>query len=143
MKTNVFDVANYILLQTGQITTMKLQKLLYYCQAWSLVWDEKPLFPEEIQAWANGPVVPELYNAHRGFFEVVRFKIGDAVKVQGEAKETIDKVLEAFADKPAKWLIDLTHLESPWIDARAGLGSNDRSNVVITKEAMFDYYSSL
>ena len=62
---SVFDVAKYVLKKTGQITTMKLQKLVYYCQAWSLAWDGKPLFPEEFKAWANGPVCQELFVKHR------------------------------------------------------------------------------
>lgn len=143
MKTNVFDIANYILSRTGQITTMKLQKLVYYCHAWSLVWDEKPLFPERIEAWANGPVVPTLYNFHRGMFEVKSLKLGDPTKIQGETKETIDKVLETLANKSTKWLIDLTHLESPWLDARNGLGTGERGNSEISNEAIFNYYSSL
>lgn len=57
----VFDVAEYILQKLGEVTTMKLQKLVYYCQAWSLVWDEQPLFEDDFQAWANGPVCPALF----------------------------------------------------------------------------------
>ncbi|HCU23588.1 MAG TPA: hypothetical protein DF383_01115, partial [Deltaproteobacteria bacterium] len=68
--TSVHDVATYILKKTGPITAMKLQKLVYYSQAWSLVWDEKPLFKEKIEAWTNGPVVPALYRLHRGKFEI-------------------------------------------------------------------------
>lgn len=45
---NVSDVAAYILQKHGRMTTMKLQKLVYYSQAWSLVWDEKPLFQERM-----------------------------------------------------------------------------------------------
>ena len=52
------DVAAYILQKKGEMTAMKLQKLVYYSQAWSVVWDERPLFHEKIEAWANGPVVP-------------------------------------------------------------------------------------
>ncbi len=58
MTVSVESVAAYILSQHGKLSAMKLQKLVYYCQAWSLVWDEAPLFQEQIQAWANGPVVP-------------------------------------------------------------------------------------
>ena len=65
-----FDVAKYILEEKGNLTAMKLQKLLYYCQAWSLVWDEKPLFENTIQAWVNGPVLPAAYNYHRGQYFV-------------------------------------------------------------------------
>ena len=57
----VFDVAFYILDKLGDMSTMKLQKLCYYAQAWSLAWDGFPLFDEEFQAWANGPVCRELY----------------------------------------------------------------------------------
>ena len=44
---NVFDIAKYILEYAGPMSTMKLQKLCYYSQAWSLVWDDEELFPEE------------------------------------------------------------------------------------------------
>ena len=52
---NVFDTAKYILEQKGDMSTMKLQKLCYYSQAWGLVWDDEPLFDEDFEAWANGP----------------------------------------------------------------------------------------
>ncbi len=48
---NVHDVSAYILKHWGPMTAMKLQKLVYYSQAWGLVWDEEPLFPERIEAW--------------------------------------------------------------------------------------------
>ena len=65
----VHDVAAYILEHHGPMTAMKLQKLVFtYSQAWSLVWDEQALFPERIEAWANGPVVPALYDQHRRRF---------------------------------------------------------------------------
>ncbi|MCC6923464.1 MAG: DUF4065 domain-containing protein [Nitrosomonas sp.] len=63
---NAFDVADYILVKQGAISAMKLQKLIYYSQAWSLVWDDEPLFNNKIEAWANGPVVRDLYEKHRG-----------------------------------------------------------------------------
>jgi uncharacterized phage-associated protein len=44
------------------LTNLCLQKLLYYAQAWSLVLRESELFPEEIEAWRWGPVVPAVYN---------------------------------------------------------------------------------
>ena len=67
---SVDDVAAYILSRKGPMSAMKLQKLVYYCQAWSLVWDDAPLFREPIEAWANGPVCPPLWERHRGRFEL-------------------------------------------------------------------------
>jgi len=66
----VLDVAAYILGKHGPMTHMKLQRLVYYSQAWHLAWDGVPLFPERIEAWANGPVVPVLYEALKGEFLV-------------------------------------------------------------------------
>lgn len=66
----MFDVAEYILASHGEMTAMKLHKLCYYAQAWHLAWDGAALFEEESQAWANGPVVPALFEAHRGVFRV-------------------------------------------------------------------------
>lgn len=143
LQANVFDVARYILGKTGSISTMKLQKLVYYCQAWSLVWDEQPLFEQKIEAWANGPVVPVLYDAHKGLFSIKDLRYGNVEKLSEKQIETIDSVLDELGNKPAKWLIDLTHMEDPWLNARTGLSTSDRGNVEITHESMFDYYSSL
>ena len=44
----------------GQMTAKKLEKLVYYAQAWHLARHQRPLFPETIEAWAQGPVVRHL-----------------------------------------------------------------------------------
>lgn len=140
----VFDVAAYILEQQGEMTAMKLQKLVYYAQAWSLVWDEKPLFENRIEAWANGPVVPDLYQAHKGMFRVAYGMIsGEETELAPEQKETIDAILKYYGDKSSQWLSDLTHAEDPWKDARCGLDAGERGNREITHEAMAEYYGSL
>lgn len=143
---NVFDVASYILEQKGPMSAMKLQKLVYYSQAWSLVWDDEPLFQEEFQAWANGPVSPSLYNQHRGCYTVdttifSEFRSEDALTF--EQIETINIVLDAYANKSAQWLSDQTHSERPWIDARDGLEDKQRGSIPITLESMAEYYGSL
>jgi len=110
---NVFDVAAYIVSKLGTISTMKLQKLVYYAQAWSLVWDEQPLFQEPIEAWANGPVVRDLFYFHIGQFSVSSIPIGNPSLLNNTQRETIDAVLGFYGDKPAQWLIDLSHQEKP------------------------------
>jgi uncharacterized phage-associated protein len=141
----VFDVAKYIVKRQGTITTAKLQKLVYYSQAWSLVWDEKPLFNNEIQAWANGPVSPDLFQLHKGKFQVSskNFPKGDTGQLNVEEMETIDSVLKYYGDKSAQWLIDLTHLEDPWKEAREGCAAGERCTNEITIASMMDYYSGL
>lgn len=136
------DVAAFILQQQGEMTAMKLQKLVYYCQAWSLVWDEQPLFSEEIEAWANGPVVRSLYAQHKGHFKVNEWN-GDIRKLSDNQRDTILKVLEFYAPMSAQALSDLTHNEEPWIEARTGLAVGERGKRVISHAAMAEYYSSL
>ncbi|HEX9737104.1 MAG TPA: type II toxin-antitoxin system antitoxin SocA domain-containing protein [Thermoanaerobaculia bacterium] len=139
----VHDVAAYILERSGEMTTMKLQKLVYYAQAWSLVWDEAPLFPQRVEAWANGPVVRELYDAHRGKFKVSSWRRGRGDALTDKQRETVDAVLDFYGGRSSQWLSDLTHLEAPWRDARAGLAPGERGSREITHAAMAEYYSSL
>ena len=62
---DIIDVAAYILEKVGDVSTMKLQKLAYYSQAYCLVDKHEALFGNSIEAWANGPVIPDLFKAHR------------------------------------------------------------------------------
>lgn len=140
----VRDVAEYILEQRGGMTAWKLQKLVYYAQAWSLVWDERPLFTEQIEAWANGPVVRELYDLHRGQFQITTVN-GSSARLGSTQIETIDAVLKKYGAKSSQWLRDLTHREDPWKLARKreGLVGTERGNAVITHGDMLTYYGSL
>ena len=51
---NVFDTAKYILEQKGDMSTMKLQKLCYYSQAWGLVWDDEPFLTRTLRLGPMG-----------------------------------------------------------------------------------------
>ena len=126
-RVSVFDAAEYLLQKMGTMTTMKLHKLLYYAQAWSLVWDENILFPERIEAWANGPVIPALYSNHRGMYEISGTRIGNPQKLSEEQKETLDVIIKDYGVMHSQRLSDLTHMELPWRDARKGIPAGERS----------------
>ena len=142
---NVFDVAQYILKKSGTLTTMKLQKLLYYSQAWSLAWDGVPLFEEEFEAWANGPVCRDLYNLHKGVFSLSQIQEGDEKKLTDNQIETVDIVLDHYGDKSPHWLSELTHMERPWKETREEnhCEPGEICNAVISKDLMQDYYGGL
>lgn len=144
MRVRAIDVADYILQEHGVMSAMKLQKLAYYTQAWHLVWEDKELFPEEIQAWANGPVIPDLYNRHHGSFSLApEFFKGDTSRLTEKNKDVVHRVLKFYGDKDAQWLSDLTHMEEPWKIARVGLADGERGSSVISIESMSEYYSSI
>lgn len=142
---SVFDTAKYITEKIGEVSAMKLQKLMYYSQAWNLVWEEEALFDEEFQAWANGPVLPSLYARHKGQFKVTNslFSDNNSENLTPSQKQNIDKVLSFYGNKTAQWLSDLTHQERPWLDARGETAPGERSENVITKAAIHEYYSSI
>ncbi len=140
---SVFDVCQYVLVKTGDITAMKLQKLCYYSQAWSLVWNETPLFNDKIEAWANGPVIPALYWAHRGQFLINSISQGSVEKLSDSQKGIIDKIVDFYGQYNPQQLSDLTHIESPWRDARGGIPDGVRCDKEITHASMMEYYSQL
>ncbi len=146
---HVNDVARYILDKLFEkngcsITAWKLQKLVYYCQAWSLVWDERLLFQEEIEAWTDGPVCRALYELHRGRMNLEPMDIeGDPSLLDDKAKETIDGVLDFYGDKSGNYLRELTHMERPWKETRGDTKPGYSSNAVISPELMRQYYGGL
>lgn len=143
---DVFDVAKYILEKDGKdMTTFKLQKLVYYSQAWSLVWDDAPLFSNKIYAWANGPACHDLYNLHQGKFTINASELssGDSSKLTETQKETIDLVYKSYGHLTGQQLSNLTHTETPWMKAREGLSIGERGSNVITTDSMVEYYSGI
>ena len=141
-RVRVVDVADHILDTLGRLTAMKLQKLVYYAQAWSLAWTDRPLFGEPIEAWTNGPVVPDLYALHRSEFWVDAVG-GDRSALSDQQRAIVDTVLATYGKVSAQALVDLTHGEEPWRRARVGLEPGSRGNVVIGWRLMRDYYRDL
>lgn len=145
---NALDVAAHIVAELGApVTAMKLQKLVYYSYAWHLVWEERPLFPDRIEAWANGPVVPSLYDLHRGSFTVDpgSFPGGDPGRLTKAERESVQAVIDAYGGKSAHELSELTHSEAPWraTRERAGLAVGERGRAPISDADMFEFYDGL
>jgi len=123
--------------------TWKLQKLVYYSQAWHLVWDSEPLFDEPIEAWSNGPVVPALFREHRGRFKMNRWPKGSIARLTRSQRESIDVVLRHYGKRTGIELREQTHREPPWKDARGDLPVGTPGKTEITPGAMASYYGSL
>lgn len=143
---SVFDVAAYILRAKGRMSTWKLQKLCYYAQAWSLVWEEEPLFRERIEAWVGGPVVPALYQWHRRRYQVTTPPpSGNPDVFTDDQVDTLNIILDDYGHMSATQLVALTHSEPPWQDARrrARLGPAERGRAPIHLDSMAEFYSSL
>mgnify|MGYP003370017605 FL=1 len=142
---SIVDVADYILEKYGTMTTMKLQKLAFYSQARALVVNGMPLFDEDFEAWANGPVSPALYALHKGRFLVHPGDLGCAGgkddPLGPDTAAAVDGACGFLSTLSGNQLSQMTHAEDPWIHARKGRSDGDRCRTVIAKESMKDYYS--
>ena len=115
------------------ISHLKLQKLMYYAQAWSLALNHKSLFNEDFEAWTEfdwNSIPPEVI-------------FSNTDKLTQEDEELLFDILNSYGDLSAKHLEELTHLETPWRNARGNIPLEARSTHIISKEIMQEYYQKL
>jgi uncharacterized phage-associated protein len=147
---NIMDVAKYFLSKVNEeeevlITHLKLQKLTYYAQAWYLALEGKPLFKGKFQAWAHGPVNPELFQEYRsfGYHPIPYPEDFDPDNYPEEIKEFLDQIWEAYGRYDAKYLERLTHKEKPWKEARGNIPDGEYCTNIISEKSMQEYYRGL
>lgn len=136
-----FDVAEYFLSKSDEeagdvISNLKLQKLVYYAQGFSLAINDRPLFQEEICAWQHGPVCPELYHRYKNYGALgipIPTNV-DFSKFSKLDKELLDEVYDVYGQFSAWKLRNMTHEEDPWRDTPI--------NHEITHEAMKTFFKS-
>lgn len=150
-------VTDYVNKIGDTVSHKKLQKLLYYVEAWHLVNFSSSIIDEDFQAWVHGPVIPELYHSLKEFgFNDLRVINDEHDTVEEEIKGIIKKynlsadklefiglVLNRYGVLSSLELELLSHSESPWIEARNGSAPHQRCTTVISKERMKEFYSSL
>jgi uncharacterized phage-associated protein len=137
-------VAEYVIWSSHEsgsfISNLKLQKLLYYVQAWHLAVFQRPLFPEKFQAWFRGPAIPEIYQRYQGY----RWRnIDEEVEppdLDARTVAFIEEVLEEYGPLDARLLEQLACREDPWIQARGGIADDEPSTATIDEKVMGPYY---
>ncbi len=154
-KTGKIDsvvLANYILKHYGPMSHLKLQKLLFYCDAYCLAFFGEELISDKFEAWVHGPVCRRVYDQLKeksalytdmsyseipGVDEDAAF---DALPM--DVKDLLNDVLGNLTQWSGIELERATHREQPWIEARRGYGEADKCNVEISKETTRDFYRS-
>lgn len=149
---NINQICDYVILRLKQeedmpLSNIKLQKLLYYIQAWHLTFKNKVLFDGDFQAWVHGPVNRQIYdrfNSTKYLYSEIGLKdVQDkeiATKLTQEEISHIDKVLEVYAPYSGVELEEMSHKEEPWINARHGYAPNQRCEVIINNDLLGDYF---
>ncbi len=149
---NYESVANYFISlsnETGNlITNLKLQKLVYYTQAWALAINNEKIFDSDFEAWVHGPVLRELYAKYKKFqWKPIDENVGDSIEILASMPEDVRSVVKEVTDEyfglSAYELERLTHAEEPWIKARKGVEASELSRNIISKDSMRSYYGKL
>ena len=158
MGYNVLDVCRHIINysndKTFGITNLKLQKILYFTQAYFLLAKHEVCFNDRIEAWNFGPVVPAAYREYKMFgssniprityFIEKEKNIWDSkVKpyfddvMSDDDKGLSEIVVDKFADYSAADLVKITHRQKPWIDAYVPNRNNE-----IKPAAIEEYFNA-
>lgn len=141
---NVQNVADYFLAKANtesseesDISNLKLQKLVYYAQAFHLAIFESSFFNEDFEAWTHGPVCPSLYHKYKGYgSSPIPFDSNIDLSIfTNEQLELLDEVNETFGQYSAWRLRNMTHEESPWLEKEETAG-------IIEKSTMMEFYKT-
>lgn len=125
------------------ITHLKLQKLLYYAQAWSLVLYDRPLFRNPIQAWTHGPVVPDVYYEYNDKGWAAIEQPDEVPRFDDYTEHLLKEILRVYGKFDAKYLEYLTHQELPWQEARGNLPLEARCTNEISHDTMKRFYTAM
>lgn len=134
------------------ITNLRLQKLIYYVQAWYLVREKTALFEQDFEAWMHGPVIPELYHKYKKYGSNPIVWEGEIDESEGVPElpdldegvaDHIIEVLNSYGNDSTWSLEQRTHKERPWLAARGGLPRDAVCTNVITKKSIEEYFSNL
>lgn len=151
-KIRITTLSGYILKYFGPMSHLKLQKLLFYCQAYHLAKFDEPLFNEDFEAWVHGPVCRDVYDVLKGksvlysdlTYSEYDFDAEIVLKdvVASEQFEIVNDVLTSLKDWTGSELEAATHNEQPWITARKGFAPNENCTKLIDKDEMRSFYKS-
>lgn len=148
---SIHDIADYIISRVktedkdASLINLKLQKLLYYVQAWSYGINKKPLFEGEFEAWIHGPVnrvIYDRFNATKYLYSEINLedRLNKDVTLSPEDAEFVDFILENYLKYSGAELERLSHSETPWVKTRGNLGINERCDQVISPDLMKEFY---
>jgi uncharacterized phage-associated protein len=140
------SVARYIIRRSNisgePITNLKLQKLLYYAQGWSLAFFSKRLFAEDFEAWIRGPVVPSIYRHYKVYKHLPIAGMPNRITFSKKIEDFLNEVLLTYLKYDAFTLERMTHNEKPWQEARGSLSPDAPCKRIINEKTMKDFFKA-
>lgn len=141
-------IAKYFIWKSNKegrkISNKKLQKLLYYSQAWNLVFYNKPLFKEKIEAWIHGPAIRKVYEEYKKYgYQPIEERVDEKDIKDLKDNEVLESVWETYGEYDADYLELLTHSEKPWQVTREELEFSSTYKNEIPLDIMYSFYKQL
>jgi len=133
-------------LNKESMTHKKLQKTCYYAVAWGWALMNKSLITNDrFEAWVHGPVAPKLYNDYKShdWNNIPAVADRDVPAVSDAVLDVLESVWLTYGDSSGNELEALSHSEKPWIEARGGIPSDQRSSAPIKPAVMREFYNSI
>lgn len=124
------------------ITNLRLQKLVYYAQAWYLAIYGERLIDDQFEAWVHGPVCPALYRRFRDYRWNPITEEVPAPVLPPKVSEHLEEIMDVYGSYSAWDLERLTHAERPWLSARGDLAPDEPAAEAISEDEMREFYAS-
>lgn len=148
---DILVLSEYIIKHYGPMSHLKLQKLLFYCDAYHLAYFEQELVKDEFEAWVHGPVCRKVYDSFKDksilYSDIEYNYVPGSIDVDAEfnklttsQQELVKDVLNTLSTWTGLELEQTTHSELPWIKARQGYGEADICHSIISKDTTKEFY---
>ena len=143
-KGKIYQVVNWFLSQSNvenRITHLALQKLLYFTQGWSLALNNKCMFHDDCEAWVHGAVYRNVYEEFKKFKYNPLPYIDKKIELSPEEIVVLENVKKYYFEVYTPKTLELIcHLEEPYKKIRMGYDETCKSEDIIPKELIKDYY---
>lgn len=116
-------VANYFIAmgmneEESFMSNLRLNKLMFYAQAWCLATSGKPLFEADFEAWDFGPVIPAIYQKYKKYKGAAITEVSPDFSLSVFDSEEIgllSAVMASYEKYSAVGLTNLSHEKGePW-----------------------------
>lgn len=143
----IFQIAKWFFLKEYAMSSKKLQKLCWYAYSWYIALNSDPEdgYLEKLidvpgaEAWVHGPVFRDLYMDFR-HNDYSKTKNSDINNLDENTLNFLERIWNVYGSFNGEQLEEMTHNETPWINARGSLDKFEPSTKLINDYDIFEEY---
>jgi uncharacterized phage-associated protein len=138
---SALDISKWFIIrfEDNYITHSKLQRLLYYSEAWTQVLLNRELFKEGLEAWSLGPSVQEVFTHYLEYKKIWHIEVLE-ILISRSILEVLEQVFTVYGEMSDDLLESMSQSDEPWVKARGELSHEQRCHNVISKDEIKEYF---